>query len=113
VYSNHFVMKKIEKGARYIIDLGLVKDIAKITVNGTEVGGVWTPPYRLDITKALKAGDNSLQIKVVNTWVNRLLGDSLLPEKQRLTKALFGPDPNGGLEPSGLLRPVKIEMIKY
>jgi hypothetical protein len=77
------------------------------------MGGAWTPPYHLDITKALKQGDNQLEIRVVNTWVNRLLGDAPLPADQRKTSALFGPDARAGLEPSGLLGPVKISIFKY
>ena len=112
-YRNTFKIKKIEKGASYIIDVGVARDIAKITINGIEMGGAWTPPYQLDITKALKQGDNQLEIRVVNTWVNRLLGDALLPADQRKTSALFGPDARVGLEPSGLLGPVKISIFKY
>ncbi|PTS96980.1 glycoside hydrolase family 2 [Pedobacter sp. HMWF019] len=112
-YRNVLKLKKLEKGANYVIDLGNVKAIAKVFVNGIEVGGAWTPPYRVDLTKALKAGDNKLEIKVVNTWVNRLIGDSLLPADQRPTSVMYGPDPNRGLESSGLLGPVKIEEIKY
>lgn len=112
-YRNTFEIKRIEKDANYVIDLGLAKDIAKITVNGAELGGAWTPPYQLDITKALKPGENKLEIKIVNTWVNRLLGDALLPADQRKTKTWLKPDPKAGLEPSGLLGPVKINIIKY
>jgi hypothetical protein len=112
-YHNDFTIKMLEKGASYVIDLGMVKDIAKLTLNGTEVGGVWTAPYRLDITKAIRKGVNKLEIKVVNTWVNRLLGDAILPAEQRKTKALFGPDVRAGLESSGLLGPVKIDVLKY
>ncbi|MGZ3871639.1 MAG: glycosyl hydrolase [Mucilaginibacter sp.] len=108
-YHNRFKIKKIEKGVNYVIDLGIAKDLAKITVNGIELGGCWTPPYRLDITRALKTGENQLEIKVVNTWVNRLLGDALLPPDQRTTHPLVGPDPRKGLESSGLLGPVRID----
>lgn len=111
-YHNTFKITGIEKGSRYVIDLGAVKDIAKITVNGIEAGGVWTPPYQLDITKLLKEGENQLQIKVVNTWVNRLLGDAALPKDQRKTNALFGPDARAGAESSGLLGPVTISVFK-
>jgi len=72
-----------------------------------------TPPYTVDITSALKQGENKLQIKVVNTWVNRLVGDSMLPKNQRPTSVIYGPDPNQGLESSGLLGPVKIDIINY
>jgi hypothetical protein len=112
-YHTTFKVGKLTKGANYVIDLGLARAIAKVTVNGMEMGGTWTPPYRVDITKALKSGENKLEIKVVNTWVNRLIGDSLLPADQRKTHALFSPDPKAGLESSGLLGPVKIDVIKY
>jgi len=93
--------------------LGVAKAIAKVTVNGVEMGGAWTPPYQVDITKALKPGINKLEVKVVNTWSNRLIGDGRMPPGERKTSVLFGPDPKGGLESSGLLGPVKIDMIKY
>lgn len=112
-YRNTINIDKIESGTNYVIDLGLARDIAKITVNGIEMGGAWTPPYRLDITKALRPGKNQLQIKIVNTWVNRLLGDAKLPADKRKTAALFGPDAGKGLEPSGLLGPVTVNMYTY
>jgi len=112
-YHNTFKISRIAKGTNYIIDLGVAKAIAKVTVNGVEMGGAWTPPYQVDITKALKPGINKLEVKVVNTWSNRLIGDGRMPPGERKTSVLFGPDPKGGLESSGLLGPVKIDMIKY
>ena len=114
-YHNSFNMKgiSISKDAHYVIDLGLARAIAKVTVNGIEMGGVWTPPYQVDITRAVKPGINQLEIKVVNTWVNRLIGDGRLPAGQRKTSVLFGPNPEGGLESSGLLGPVTISQIQY
>jgi len=112
-YHTTFNVGKPITGANYIIDLGVARAIAKVTVNGIEMGGAWTPPYQVDITRALKPGENKLEIKVVNTWVNRLVGDSKMPKEQRPTSVLFGPDPKNGLESSGLLGPVKIEMIQY
>lgn len=111
-YHNTFNIDKVETGKRYVIDLGLAEAIAKVTVNGIEVGGAWTPPYTVDITRAVKPGENKLEIKVVNTWYNRLVGDGRLPAEQRKATVLFSPDPKGGLESSGLLGPVKIETLK-
>jgi len=108
-YHNTFNIDHIDPTAKYIIDLGLPRAIAKVTINGREAGGVWTPPYEVDITKAIKAGTNKLKIKVVNTWMNRLIGDSKLPRDQRQTSVLDGPDPKSKLEPSGLLQPVTIK----
>jgi len=112
-YHNTFKIGKIRKNTNYIIDLGLVSAIAKVFVNGVEMGGAWTAPYKVDITKALKCGDNKLEIKVSSTWMNRLVGDSRLPVSQRKTSVHYGPGPTTGLEPSGLLGPVKIDAIKY
>jgi hypothetical protein len=113
-YHNTFSITDIAKGAHYMFDLGLARAIAKVTVNGVEMGGVWTPPYQVDITKALKPGANTVEIKVVNTWFNRLAGDSRLPADQRkTTSVVFGPGPDSGLESSGLLGPVVIKEVTY
>ena len=57
------------------IDLGDVKNLAEVTVNGKSLGIVWHAPYRVDATSALKPGSNEVSIKVINAWVNRLIGD--------------------------------------
>ena len=111
-YHNTFKLAKLKKHAKYVIDLGAAYAIAKVFVNGVEMGGAWTPPYQVDITKALKPGNNKLEIKVVSTWMNRLVGDSRLPESQRKTAVHYGPGPTTGLEPSGLIGPVKIDVIR-
>jgi len=64
---------------RVSLDLGRVEVIAQVTLNGQECGIAWKPPYRVDITSALKSGTNQLEIRVVNTWVNRMVGDEQLP----------------------------------
>jgi len=113
-YHNTFNIGKIAKDAHYVIDLGLARAIAKVTVNGTRLDGVWTPPYQIDITKAIKPGVNKLEIKVVNTWFNRLVGDSRLPvDKRKTGPVVFGPGPESGLESSGLLGPVVIKEMVY
>src|SRR6202012_4695509 len=81
-YHNTFTINQISSDAHYVIDLGPAHAIEKVTVNGVQMGGAWTPPYQVDITKALKPGINQLEIKVVNTWLNRLIGDSMLPVDQ-------------------------------
>jgi hypothetical protein len=112
-YHNTFKIAQIKPHTNYIIDLGVAYAIAKVFVNGVEMGGAWTKPYQVDITKAVKPGNNKLEIKVVNTWMNRLVGDSKLPAAQRKTAVHYGPGPTTGLEPSGLLGPVKIDLVKY
>jgi hypothetical protein len=94
--------------SRFWIDLGEVKNLAVVTINGKELGQVWHPPYRLEITSALKPGENRIKIEVVNAWVNRLIGDEQ-PGATRFTFADVKPyKANSPLLPSGLLGPVTV-----
>ena len=94
------------KGARLWIDLGDVKNLAVVTVNGRELGQVWHAPYHMDVTSAFRPGANEITIAVVNAWVNRLIGD----EQSGATKLTFADvkpyRANSPLLPSGLLGPV-------
>lgn len=67
------------------LQLEEVNNIAEISLNGKDCGVIWTHPYRVNISEAIKKGENSLKIKVTNTWANRLIGDQQLPEDKRLT----------------------------
>jgi hypothetical protein len=67
------------------LDLGTVKNLARVRLNGHDLGVVWTTPWRVDISGAVKAGANDLEIEVVNLWPNRLIGDARLPKAQRRT----------------------------
>ena len=91
------------------LDLGIVKNLAEVMVNGKSLGIVWKRPFRLDLTDALKPGENKLEIKVTNLWVNRLIGDQQ-PDNE--TKYTYTTMPfyqaDSPLLPSGLLGPVKI-----
>jgi len=71
-------------GQHIWIDLGKVRDLAEVRVNGKAVGMVWAPPYRVDVTGALKPGANKLEIAVTNEWTNRQIGDRLLPAEKRV-----------------------------
>jgi hypothetical protein len=96
------------KGARLWLDLGDVKNLAVLTVNGKEVGEAWHAPYRLDVTSALRPGTNEIQVKVVNAWVNRLIGDEQ-PGASRIAFADVKPyKASSPLLPSGLLGPVTV-----
>jgi len=64
---------------RLYLDLGRVENIAEVRLNDIELGVLWKPPYRIDATKAIKAGENSLEVRVTNVWVNRLIGDEQQP----------------------------------
>jgi len=67
-------------GNTFFIDLGVVKDIARVKLNGKDIGVVWCAPWRIDISGALKEGKNELEIEVANRWINRLLGDKQEPD---------------------------------
>ncbi|GHT40649.1 hypothetical protein AGMMS49965_09230 [Bacteroidia bacterium] len=69
-------------GNTLYLDLGTVKNMARVRLNGKDLGTVWTFPWQVDITKAVKKGDNELEIEVVNLWPNRLIGDEFLPDDE-------------------------------
>ncbi len=99
-------------GASLWIDLGDVKNLAAVTVNGKSLGIVWHAPYRVDATSALKPGANELKIQVTNAWVNRLIGDQQADATTKYTFADVKPyKANSPLLPSGLLGPVKLERV--
>jgi alpha-L-rhamnosidase len=95
-------------GENIYLDLGKVDNIARVTLNGIDCGIVWTPPYRVDISKMLRKGANELKIEVTNTWANRLTGDQRLPELKRITWTIAPYHPDGQLLPAGLLGPVRL-----
>jgi hypothetical protein len=98
-----------KKGTRLWIDLGDVKNLAAVTVNGKSLGMVWHAPYRVEATSALRPGANEIAIKVINAWVNRLIGDQQPDATMKYTFADVKPyKANSPLLPSGLLGPVRI-----
>ncbi len=128
-YRKTFHLDKLED-KEYYIDLGVVKDMARVKLNGEDLGVIWCAPWRIDVTGALKEGNNELEIEVANRWINRLLGDSQAPDANIRT-VQFDNGLMGGLEyqtgrytfttraamgsfnfkdplPSGLLGPVEI-----
>ena len=102
---------RFKEGRRLWLDLGDVRHLAEVSVNGRPLGVVWKSPFRVDITDAARHGDNELVVKVTNTWKNRLLGDLKLPEQERLTWTLYPfyhDQPDAPLMESGLLGPVRV-----
>ena len=103
--------KSLKPGTHLWIDLGDVKNMADVTVNGKALGLVWHAPYRVDATEALKPGANTLTVKVTNAWVNRLIGDQQ-PNATKYTFTVIHPyKANSPLLPSGLLGPVQISSV--
>jgi len=83
VYSRVFDLPAagaVSAGSKIVLDLGTVKDLARVRLNGKDLGVVWTAPWRVEITAAARARDNRLEIEVANLWPNRLIGDEELPD---------------------------------
>ncbi|MEN8155783.1 MAG: glycosyl hydrolase [Bacteroidota bacterium] len=96
------------------LQLGDVREIARISINGKEAGILWKPPYETDITEYLSPGENRLEVHVVNTWTNRLIGDQLLPQNERYTwvNCCLPLTKESALMKSGLLGPVKLTTFR-
>ena len=97
-------------GSHIWLDLGKVHEMARVRLNGKEVGVVWCAPWHIEISSALQAGDNLLEIEVANLWPNRLIGDAAQPPEKRITWTIISHPYNTGskLLPSGLIGPVRI-----
>jgi hypothetical protein len=95
-------------GPRFL-DLGDVREIAEVRLNGRSLGILWAPPFRVELTGALKPRGNVVEVEVVNFWPNRIIGDASLPPEHRLTRtnirAFTAETP---LMESGLLGPVRV-----
>jgi len=112
IYTKNFTFNGDLK-AKIWLNLGEFSSIAEVKINGVNCGTLWTAPHRLEITKALKNGENQITIEVTNTWANRLIGDSKLPENKRITKTTAPFRLEGKpLNPAGLLGPVVIQVEK-
>jgi hypothetical protein len=107
VYRKEFEVTAVT--ANTVLDLGSVNAVARVKLNGKDLGTLWKAPYKYDVTKALKAGKNTLEVTVVHTWNNRIIGDQqpgVTPTVYISSKRGKATDP---LQPSGLLGPVTIQ----
>ncbi|MCR4921414.1 MAG: glycoside hydrolase family 2 [Bacteroidaceae bacterium] len=107
-YTNTFSLDAKPEGRLYL-DLGMVMVMARVYVNDQYAGGVWTHPYRVNVTDFVKEGENTVRIEVVNNWQNRMVGDLQLPAEERRTYATVNPfNAESRLQDSGLMGPVKL-----
>ena len=121
-YATRFAItsSQIKSNQRLILDLGKVREIAEVRLNGKKLGIFWHRPFAVDISSAANIGDNLLEIEVVNTINNRLIGDSKLPEQYRRMKSNITKLPNAWMKPfaeaplldAGLIGPVQIRFAQ-
>lgn len=112
IYENKFQINSPIGGRGAVIDLGDVKHIAEVIINGKNVGTAWKKPFKLDISEAIKTGENSIEIKVTNLWVNRLIGDSQPNAKKTTFTTIPFYRKDSPLLPSGLLAPITVYFNK-
>jgi len=109
VYTKEFQWKGKKANDQFWLDLGEIANIAEIKINGKDCGTLWTFPYKVNISDALQKGKNTIEIRITNTWANRIMGDQKLPEKERFTWSLARYRLEGNpLLKAGLLGPIKI-----
>jgi hypothetical protein len=111
-YTTSFIADQTQPATRYMLNLGTVNMIAKVILNGKDMGTVWCAPYQIDISSAVAAGANSLRVETTSTWYNRLVYDAGQPEDKRKTWTIAGPPKEAPLRNSGLLGPVTILVEK-
>jgi hypothetical protein len=122
-YENSFTVSKddIDRRETIRMDLGEVYDVAEVLVNGESAGILWTRPYQLDIQDLVKQGENKLEVKITNLWINRLTGDIDLPENERFSRTNVPPvteldtghgDLTWRIQTSGLLGPVTVSVLE-
>ena len=112
IYKTEFDWNRSFAEEACYLNLGKIGVTAKVSLNGNEIGGLWTFPWRIDISDYLKEGSNTLTIEVANNWNNRMAGDASLEGKERKSYAsvdIFKPE--APLQSSGLMGPVVIEKI--
>jgi hypothetical protein len=81
VYRNTIIIDSTNKlsTAQYVLSLGILHDIAAVSINGADAGVLWYPPYEMDVTHLLRSGNNKIEVRVTNNWANRLIGDEQEP----------------------------------
>ncbi len=105
-YKTTFDADEIRPDATYLLDLGHVEMVAVVSLNGKRLRTLWAAPYSLDVTDAIKEGENTLIVEVTSTWFNRLVYDARQPDGERKTWTINGPPKDAEYRDSGLLGPV-------
>lgn len=113
-YTTATVLDKPGGSKRMLMCFGNVGAMAKVYINDRYAGGVWTAPYKLDVTDFVENGKNTIRVEVVNTWVNRIVGDLNAPESDREVYCFVNPHKaDTPLPLSGLVGEVVFETVKY
>ena len=108
-YRKTFDLPAGTSGKLYL-DLGELHNLARVRLNGQDLGLVWCAPWHVDISRAVKPTGNELELEAVNTWANRIIGDLKLPPEQRLTWTVKPHHTaNSPLLPAGLVGPVTLQ----
>lgn len=107
-YSIDFIVNQLDPDSLVMLDLGRVESLARVEVNGQAFPDLWSYPYRVEVTRAVKPGVNHLKLQVTDTWFNRLVFDAGRPENERRTWTINGPSKDAALRESGCLGPVYV-----
>ena len=99
----------LAQGDHLELDLGQLRNVAEVTLNGKPLGIRWKPPFSYDVTGLVRPGKNTLAVKITNVWANRLAGDAKLPRDKRITRITQKVGLGGPLE-AGLFGPVQLIM---
>lgn len=111
-YKTSFEISRILENEEVFINLGNVRVMTKVRINGQDIGGTWMAPHRLKVTENLKKGTNKIEIEVVNLWRNHLIKDKKLVKDDRYTWHLVDDiAENEELHSSGLIGPVILETL--
>jgi hypothetical protein len=110
-YATEVELEAAPLGRTAVLDLGDVGDLARVRVNGTDCGVVWTAPWQVDVSAALRPGRNRIEIDVANAWMNRLIAEAARP-----TGTIFSPvarvyAPDAPVRASGLLSSVALQLF--
>lgn len=103
----------LSKSSQVTLHFGNIQEMARVKINGQDCGIIWAPPYQLDVSDHLQAGENELEIEVINTWNNRLVGDAKNPDQRQYTKTnIKNKFKDGNLLESGLMGKAEVLFIE-